>query len=101
MSDINTNLLQFYLDRRFHDLEEQIMSELSDKVAEAVSSFDAAQVRVETAVAELRAEVADLRTKVATPQDLEALTALDAKIDALDPRTPATLPDEAPPAPEV
>ena len=82
------------IDLMLTNLETRLMSELTDKIAEAVTSFDAAQVRVETAVAELRAQIEDLRTKAVTPEDLAALTGLDTKIDALDPRLPEVLPPE-------
>jgi hypothetical protein len=84
-------------------LEEKIMAKATAKIAEVVSSFDAAQQRVEKAVADLRAEVETLKGEATTPEDLAALDALDAKIDALDPSKPAVLPPtgEPPVAPEV
>lgn len=108
MSD--SNILKDYLDLRFANQEQKLMSILTEKLAELNSSFDAALARVQEDVDALNAEVADLKVKVengtATPDEIAAIDTLRARIDALDPNKPATLPEtppdgEAPPAPEV
>lgn len=94
-------------DLRLFDLEiaklkGEIMSELSDKLAEIDASLDAALARVREDVDALNAEIADLKQKVsdgtATAADMEMLASLKARIDALDPTTTATLPTEPTPA---
>jgi hypothetical protein len=96
-----SDFLKEYLDLRFQALEEKIMSQITDKVAEINVSLDAALVRVQEDVDALKAQVADLEAKVAggvaTPEDLAVLDALKARIDALDPTSPAVLPPEEPP----
>jgi len=82
MSDCN--ILESYLNLRFDKLKDQIMSELSDKIAQVQSSQDDALARVSEDVAGLQAQIDDLRTKVSTPED----------IAALDPVQPDTLPAE-------
>jgi hypothetical protein len=92
MSDCN--ILESYLNLRFDKLKDQIMSELSDKIAQVQSSQDDALARVSEDVAGLQAQIDDLRTKVSTPEDIAALDAIDAKNRALDPVQPDTLPAE-------
>jgi len=92
MSDCN--ILESYLNLRFDKLKDQIMSELSDKIAQVQSSQDEALARVSEDVAGLQAQIDDLRTKVSTPEDIAALDAIDAKNRALDPVQPDTLPAE-------
>ena len=73
----------------------EIMSAISDKIAAANTSVDAALARVQEDVATLNAKIAELEAKVQenpTPEDLAALDELRAKVDALDPVKPATLP---------
>ena len=89
MSD---SILKEYLDIRFYALEDKMMSELSDKIAEVNRSFDDAHTRVMDAIDALRAEVAEAKAKATTAEDLANLDSLDVKIDALDPTTSTTLP---------
>lgn len=81
------------------DLEafgDRLMSILSDKIDAATASTDAAIVRVQTDVAALNAKIVELQTLVdsggATQADLDALDALKAKVDALDPSSPVVIP---------
>ena len=73
------------------------MSALSDKIAAVGSSLDAALARVDEDVQALVAKIAELQALVdaggATPDDIAALDALQAKLDALDPTKPAVLPE--------
>jgi predicted nucleic acid-binding Zn-ribbon protein len=75
--------------------ETRIMSALSDKLAEATTKVDSAINRVQADVAALKAQIADLQAKVdaggATQADLDALQALEDKVDSLDPTSPSTL----------
>lgn len=77
--------------------EESDMSKLSDAIAAASTSADAAIGRVQEDVAALEAKIAELEAIIAegnaTQADLDALDALKAKLDALDPTKPATLPE--------
>ena len=77
-------------------LETRLMSALSDQIAALGTSTDAAVTRVTTDVTTLKATIADLQAKVdaglATPEDIAALTALQAKVDGLDPQSPVVLP---------
>lgn len=81
-------------------LEETIMSKITDKINEASSSADAAISRVGDDVDALEGRVAQLQQMVAdggaSQADLDALDALKAKLDALDPTKPATLPEGTP-----
>jgi predicted nucleic acid-binding Zn-ribbon protein len=76
-------------------LEHRLMSALSDKIAEATAKVDAATARVQTDVAALKKQIADLQAKVdaggATQADLDAIQALEDKVDALDPTSPGTI----------
>jgi hypothetical protein len=78
--------------------KEEIMSILTEKLAELNSSFDAALARVQDDVDTLNAEVAELKIKIengtATPDEIAALDTLRARIDALDPTSPTTLPED-------
>lgn len=87
------SLLIAYLDLRFTQTWEQIMSVLTDKIAEVQASQDEAIARVMEDVAAQQAEIDDLKTKVTTPEDIAALDAIQAKNDALDPIKPAVLPE--------
>jgi hypothetical protein len=75
---------------------DQIMSVLSDKIAAVGSSLDAALGRVQGDVGTLTQKVAELEALVAaggaTLEDIAALEAIQAKLDALDPVKPETLP---------
>lgn len=77
---------------------EQSVSVLSDKIAELNQHADDAVARVTTDLTALRSQIADLQAQVAsggaTQADLDALAALEAKLDALDPTPPPP-----PPAP--
>jgi predicted nucleic acid-binding Zn-ribbon protein len=72
------------------------MSQLSDKITALNSGIDAAIARVQTDVTALNAKIVELQAKVdagtATPEDLAALDSAQAKVDALDPTKPDTLP---------
>lgn len=78
------------------------MSQLSDKIASLGASVDSAIGRVQGDIQSLTGKIADLQALVdsggATPGDLAAIADLQAKLDALDPSHPATLPPA--PAPE-
>lgn len=73
------------------------VSQLSDQIAALGSSLDAALARVQEDVTTLTAKIAELQAKVdaglATPEDFAALAANQAKLDALDPVKPDTLPE--------
>ena len=77
-------------------LGELIMSVLSDKLAAVNASLDAAVARVQSDVAGLTQQIATLQALVdggaATPDELQALDDLKAKLDAIDPSSPQTLP---------
>ena len=77
-------------------LGEKLMSALSDKLAALGTTADAAIARVQSDVTALKAQIAALQATVdsggATPDDLAALDTLNAKLAALDPTQPATLP---------
>jgi hypothetical protein len=81
-----------------------LMSALSDAIAAASSSADAAIARVQTDLTALAAQIADLQSQIAagtaTPADLAALADLKAKYDALDPTSPAVLPPTPTPTPD-
>ena len=72
------------------------MSVLSDAIAKVNASTDAAIARVTTDVAALQAQIAALQAQIdaggASPADIQALADLQAKLDALDPTSPTTLP---------
>jgi len=72
------------------------MSVLSDAIAAATTSVDAAISRVTTDVSSLKAQIATLEAEVAggtaTQADLDALAALTAKVNGLDPTVPDVLP---------
>ena len=93
-STININLaVSFDLSQSAKDW---IMSQLSDAIAKVSASADAAVARVQTDVQGLKDQIAALQAQIdaggASPADLQALSDLQAKLDALDPTTPATLP---------
>lgn len=87
----------------------EAMKELAEHIAAASEAADKAIARVQKDVEALNAKVDTLQKRIdegnATPEDIAALDALRAKLDALDPASPVTLPDggadEPPPAPEV
>lgn len=72
------------------------MGQLSDAIASANTAADSAISRVQNDVANLRQQVSDLQAQVdsgnASPADIQALADLQAKLDGLDPSTPAVLP---------
>lgn len=94
-------LLVDYLNRRFDEHWERLMSALSDQIAEVKTSTDESIARVQADVTDLQAQIDDLKAKVATPEDLAALDAIQARLDGLDPVKPTTLPEGGgePPAP--
>ncbi len=71
------------------------MSKLSDAIAAGDAAADAALARVQADVATLRAKIAELQALVdagtATQADFDALAALKAKIDGIDPTSPVTI----------
>ena len=75
---------------------EKLMSQLSDAIAAASASTDAAITRVQTDVTSLKAQIAALQAQIdaggATPADLQALADLKTKLDQLDPTTPTVVP---------
>ena len=78
------------------DRLEKAMSALSNKISEVTQATDSAIARVQADVAALNAQIVELETKVAnspTPEDMLALDTLRAKVDALDPVKPITLPN--------
>lgn len=70
------------------------MSALSDKIAEVSSKVDTATSRVQTDVASLKQQISDLQAQIAaggaSQADLDALTALESKLDAIDPTVATT-----------
>ena len=79
-----------------HQLEDKIMSQLSDAIAAANTSADRAIDRVQQDVTSLQARIDALQAQVdaggATQADMDAIAALQAKLDALDPTKEETLP---------
>lgn len=75
---------------------EQKMSALSDQIAVLTTSVDAAIMRSTTVVNDLDAKITALQAQVdagnASPADVAALTALQQKLDALDPTSPVVIP---------
>jgi hypothetical protein len=94
------SVLKDYLDLRFQSFREQVMSEFSDKIAAVQNSADNSIARVEGDVRDLQTQIDELKGRVSTPEDMAALDKIQAKLDALDPVKPATLPEgETPPTP--
>jgi hypothetical protein len=81
-------------------LGDRIVSALSDAIAAASKSADDAIARVQSDVAALDATIEALQAKIdqgtATPEDIAAVQALQAKLDALDPTSPEVLPEPVP-----
>lgn len=79
----------------FRELEGR-MSQISDAIAHLSTTVDSAVTRVQGDLAGLTSRVAALQAQIdgggASPEDLAALAALQAKIDALDPAKPDVLP---------
>jgi hypothetical protein len=81
-------------------MEQNIVSQLSDKIAALGKTADTAIARVQADVTTLSQKVAELQALAdsggASPDDLAAIDILQAKLDALDPETSATLPPPGP-----
>jgi hypothetical protein len=84
----------------FNKTLEAAMSQISDKIAELNTSLDEATARI-------TADVADLQAKIdaggATADDLAALDAFKARLDAIDPvpdQPPVEPPDDDPVNPD-
>ena len=79
-----------------HTLEDKLMSALSDAIAAANTSADRAIDRVQQDVTSLQARIDALQAQVdqggASQADMDALAALQSKLDALDPSKETTLP---------
>lgn len=94
-SQLASNILKV-LDRL--ERMEKNMSKISDKIAAVGTSLDAAIARVQGDVVTLQDKIAELEALVAsgtaTPEELDALDALKAKLDAIDPVKDAVLPEE-------
>jgi peptidoglycan hydrolase CwlO-like protein len=77
--------------------EDILMSKISAAIQAANDSADAAIGRVQEDVTALQAKIAELEAIIAegnaTPEDEAALVELKAKLDALDPTKPDTLPE--------
>ncbi|SRR6266404_1263633 len=75
--------------------EKKDMSKISDAIAAANGSADAAISRVNADLVALKAKINELQKTIdqggASQTDLDALALLQAKYDALDPSNPATL----------
>jgi hypothetical protein len=75
-----------------------IVSQLSDSIAAASKSADDAIARVQADVTTLTEKVAALQAQVdqgtASPADIQALSDLKTKLDALDPTKPDVIPDQ-------
>lgn len=101
MSDCHDSYFREWLEFRLSQLKDQIMSEVTDKIAAVEKSQDEAIARVREDVAAQQAEIDDLKTKVTAPEDIAALDRIRAKNEALDPLKPAVLPESGgePPAP--
>ncbi len=73
------------------------MAKVLDLIQSVSDAADQATARVQTDVANLKQQIADLEAQIAaqgeaTPEQEAALTALKAKVDAIDPTNPATIP---------
>ena len=83
-----------------NQFQEVIMSVLSDKIAALTTSVDAAVARIQVDVTAFGAKIAELEAKVAaggaTPEEIQALDDLKAKIDAIDPTSDVVLPEPTP-----
>ena len=77
---------------------DKVMSLLGDKISAVEVALDTAIARVEADVTELKAKIDELQAKVdtgtATQEELDRLTALEAKLNGLDPHKPDVLPVE-------
>lgn len=92
--DVSPRVAQLWRDTLDH--VEFSVSQLSDQIAALGTSVDAALARVQDDVAALTTQIAALQAKIdggtASPDDFAALAAIQAKLDALDPVKPETLP---------
>ncbi len=98
--DVNVQVIHHFpkgttLEDLLNKFGDKLMSQLSDALAAATASVDAAISRVTNDITSLQAQIAALQAQIAsgtaTQADLDALAALQAKVDALDPTNPATL----------
>lgn len=95
------NILDSYLKLLVQTTKAEIMSELSDKIAEVRQTQDEAIERVRVDVSDLQTQIDELRAKVTTPEDIAALDAIAAKNRALDPVRPDVLPTDPDAEPEA
>jgi hypothetical protein len=83
------------------NLEQRIMSKLSDLIAAAQAEADAAVARVTADVDTLNAKIAELQAKVdageASAEDEAALQHLQDTLKGLDPKQPDVIPEPVPP----
>jgi hypothetical protein len=81
-----------------------LVSQLSDAIASLSLHVDSAAQRVTADVADLKGKVGTLQATVdaggASPGDLAALAALQAKLDQIDPSTVSVLPAPEPVVPQ-
>jgi hypothetical protein len=70
---------------------EDLVSQLSDKIAELTTTVNQTKDRVTNTIATMQATIDDLRSRASTPEDFAALDSLQATLNALDPTNPATL----------
>jgi division protein CdvB (Snf7/Vps24/ESCRT-III family) len=93
-------LAELLAEAKLRELEERIMSLVGDKITELNTAVDAALARVQEDVETLNTTIAELQAKVdqglATPEEIAALEGAIAKVNALDPVSPETLPEEPP-----
>jgi predicted aconitase len=90
---LETALLQLQQQAQQSNQKERAdMSKISDAIAAANASALAMVQRVTTEQAALQAEIDSLTTNATTQADVDAVAALQAISDGLDPTNPATLP---------
>lgn len=67
------------------------MTELSDDLDALDTATDAAIARVQADLAILKQQLADAKAQAPTPENLQKIKDIEAKINALDPTNPAIL----------